>query len=237
MSKGPRILLWDIETDGIQADRVICIGYKWHKEKKVHMLRAEDYPREGLWDDKGLMEAFVPVFEACDWHATWYGARFDLPVIKTRMIQHRMKPLPPKPHLDLWRVARKHFRLYSNRLAAWQDHLGLRDDKTPIKPSVWVKARTGHGPALKYIYEHCHQDVLVLEQAFEQLRPWTEDEPARGLFTHDHDACPSCGSKDLRRRGYKAALTRVYQQFVCNQCGRWFRPTKAEKIVPVRSAA
>jgi len=235
----PRVLLWDIETDGLQADRIVCIGYKFLGEREVHMLKATDYPRDGLWCDKGLIDAFVKVFEECDYHVTWYGSRFDEPVLKTRMIAHEMLPLMPKPHVDLWKAVRYRFRLYSNRLQAWQDHLGLREDKTPVKPSVWIKARYGDAKALEYIYEHCHFDVLVLEKAFKRVRPWIDTEPARGLITGDHHGCPTCGHKKVQRRGYKVANTRAFQQFRCMnpKCGRWFRARVPAKISEIRPAA
>src|SRR3990172_6824087 len=77
--KEPRILHWDIETDGINADRILCIGYKFFNKPPM-VLRAEDYDRVGLWDDKGLLEAFGSVFAEADYHVTWYGSRFDQPV-------------------------------------------------------------------------------------------------------------------------------------------------------------
>lgn len=233
--KGPLILLWDIETDGINADRILCIGYKWHGDKKPKLLRAADYSREGLWDDKGLIEAFAEVFCAADWHVTWYGARFDLPVLYGRMIANRLPPLPPIPHVDLWKTARYQFRTGGgNRLAKWQDFLGLPAEKTPIRPSVWIKARYGHEPSLRYIYDHCMKDVDVLEGVFNRLRPWTNMEPARHLSVQTpHNACISCGSTHLQYRGYRIAKTRRYRQMQCQACGKWQAESKADPVKSV----
>ncbi len=221
--KEPKILLWDIETDGINADRVICIGYKFQGDKKPKLLRAADFPREGLWDDSGMIKAFVSVFESCDMHATWYGSRFDLPVIKARMIQAGLKPLPPKPHLDLWKTARYDFKTGGgNRLAKWQDFLGIPEEKTVVKQSIWIKARYGHEPSLKYIYHHCLIDVDVLENVFVHLKPWIQDIPVRGLMVPtERGACISCGSTHLVARGWRVSKTRRYQQFQCKNCGHW----------------
>lgn len=231
-SREPKILLWDIETDGIMADRVICIGFKWYGQKRVHLLKAEDYERDGLWDDSGLIAAFSKVFAEADYHATWYGARFDLPVVNARIIAGGLLPLPPIPHLDLWRTARYQFKTGGgNRLAKWQDFLGLPDEKTIVKPSIWIKARYGHQPSLEYIYQHCKKDVLVLEGVFERLRPWVRDEPQRRMFrpeTH-REACPKCGSLHTKRQGYKLTRTRRYQQWQCQSCGTWYRSRLSEK--------
>lgn len=226
----PKILLWDIETDGINADRILCIGYKWHREKRVHLLRADDFPRDGLWDDKGLVKAFADVFTSADWHVTWYGARFDLPVVYARMIANGLKPLPAIPHVDLWKTAYVYFKTGGgNRLAKWQDFLGLPFEKTVMKPSVWIKARYGHEKSLKYIYDHCIKDVGVLEGVFNKMRPWVNMEPARHLSvpTPDH-ACISCGSPHLTNHGFRIAKTRRYRRLQCQACGKWQAESKAD---------
>lgn len=231
--KEPRILLWDIETDGINADRILCIGHKLAGPHKTRLFKAADYEREGLWDDKGLMKDFSNTFAECDWHATWYGARFDLPVVNARIIAAGLPPLPPKPHVDLWKTARYVFRTGGgNRLAKWQDFLGLPEEKTPVKPSVWIKARYGHEPSLRYIYEHCTKDVSVLEGVFTKLRPWVTEEPARGLIVHaDRGTCISCGSPHLIRKGYRVSRTRRYVQFQCKSCGKWQAEKKSDRSV------
>jgi uncharacterized protein YprB with RNaseH-like and TPR domain len=229
--KEPRILLWDIETDGINADRILCIGYKF-AGGKTHLLKATDYPRAGLWDDSGLIAAFAEVFASCDYHVTWYGARFDLPVVNARIIANGLQPLPPKPHVDLWKTARYQFRTGGgNRLAKWQDFLGLPAEKTPVRPSVWIKARYGHEPSLRYIYEHCIKDVGVLEDVYSKLRPWVSEEPARGLMVPTaRGTCISCGSLHLVARGWRVSRTRRYQQYQCKNCGKWQAEKKADLI-------
>lgn len=231
----PHILLWDIETDGINADRIICIGYKWAGEKKVHLLRAEDFPREGLWDDAGMLRAWRKIFETADYHVTWYGSGFDLPVVSARLIQAEEPPLPPIPHLDLWKTARYQFKTGGgNRLAKWQDFLGLPAEKTVVRQSIWIKARYGHKPSLKYIYDHCVIDVDVLEGVFNRLRPWVKDEPHRALLVAGHDpaACKSCGSLSLQRRGFHVSRTRKYQRWQCQACGHWQHDKHSLKVGP-----
>lgn len=234
----PKILLWDIETDGINADRVLCIGYKWHDKKKVHLLRAEDYPREGLWCDKGVIGAFAKVFAEADFHVTWYGGRFDLPVINARMIANGLKPLPPVAHVDLWRTARYQFRTGGgNRLGKWQDFLGIPDEKTPVNPSMWIKGRYGHGPSLKYIYDHCIADVYVLEGVYDRLKPWVKDIPQQGLFTGDTVGCISCGSYNLQNRGFHVTRTRKYRRLQCQDCGKWQKTIHSEHSGMKRTGA
>lgn len=226
----PKVLAWDIETDGLQADRVLCIGWKWIGQPETQLFTYDGFGKNTpWWSDKKMLIEFARVFEQCDMHVTWFGSGFDLPVTEGRRIMNGLLPLPSKPHIDLWRVARNKLgtRRQGHRLAAWQDRLGLMDEKTNVRASIWIKARHGDQAALKYIYEHCRKDVDVLEGVFEKMRPWVENIPAWGLFTREEGVCPSCGSEHIRRKGFKVALTRVYQQWLCLDCGRWWRGVKA----------
>lgn len=234
-TKGPRILIWDIESTNLAATfgDVLCIGYKWFGEKKVHVLPWE----AGEEDDAGLVARFAAVFATCDYHVTWYGARFDLPFIRTKMLEFRQKPLPPKPHLDLWRTARNYFKAHSNRLAAWEQLIGTKERKSAIAFRAWKQAMRGDPTGLAEVYDHCKRDVKVLEEVFEALRPWLTEEPMRGLITGEFENCPSCGSSHVHRKGKTLAKTRRYQEFQCQDCGRYFRGTKAIDKSPVTAVA
>lgn len=230
---GPRIMHFDIESTNLSATfgTILCIGYKWHGEKRVYVPSILDAGRDNL-DDHALVAAFARAWDEADYAVSWYGERFDLPMIRTKLLRYGEPPLAPKPHIDLWKTARKMFKAHSNRLAVWQELLGAEHSKTPIAFDAWLRAAQGDQRALREVKRHCELDVRVLEDVFTRMRPWLDNEPRRGLFTGEHDGCPSCGSADVRRKGFKAAQTRVYQQWVCNACGHWFRSRKAVDVSP-----
>lgn len=231
MVKGPRILLWDIETDGLQADRIMCIGYKWAGENKVYLKAYDNYAnRNPWWSDKALVEDFSSIYNSCDYHVTWYGKRFDKTTVETKLIKWGLPPLAPKFHIDLWETARYQFKHYSNRLQAWQDLLGTAADKTIVKASVWIDARyAGPAPdkkakaALKYIYNHCKADIEVLEEVFLKMRPWINKLPQTGIFTGEPGACTACGSLNVKQTRTYTAGVMVYDMFQCQDCGRHMR--------------
>ncbi len=231
VSKSPKIMFWDIESTSLNAafGTILCIGHKLLGEKDPKVITILDHPAggENMLNDKPLVEEFSVAFNACDYHATWYGKRFDLPMINTKLLHHGLKPLMPKPHLDLWETARKHFKLHSNRLAAWQQYLGTPHAKTPIEFDDWLKAAQGNRKSIKYVKTHCAADVNVLEEIFIRFRPWVETEPMRALFTGEADACPNCGNHKLQKRGMQVSLTRVYQRYQCGKCGHWSRSARS----------
>lgn len=232
----PKILLFDIEATGLNAafGTILCIGSKWHGEKQVAVPTILDANKDML-SDKKLVADFAKRWNEADYVVSWYGKRYDEPMIQTKLLRHKLAPLSPKPHLDLWFTARYQFKLHNNRLAAWEQFLGTEHSKTPIDFESWLQAAHGNKAAIAEVVEHCRKDVLVLEEIFDKFRPWIKGQPASQLFGADSDVCPSCGSKHVQKRGYKVAATRIYQQYQCNDCGKWFRDAKALKTVPLRN--
>lgn len=234
--RDPRILIWDIESTGLNATfgTILCIGWKWYGKPKVYVPSIVDEANGNLLDDKGLVKQFIEAFEDCDYHVTWYGDRYDFPMICTKAIKHGLPPIRPKPSLDLWKAVRYRFKAHSNRLNVWEQLLDVENAKTPITFDAWLKAAHGDKRALAEVKHHCKKDVLVLEEVFEKLRPWLDNEPSRGLFTGDHQGCPTCGSHHITKQGFKVARTRKYQQLKCQDCGHWFREAKSLEASPLR---
>ena len=232
----PRILLWDIESTGLNATfgTILCIGWKFYGEKTVYVPSIIDGSNGDMLDDRALVKQFIEAYESCDYHVTWYGDRFDFPMVCSKAFKHDLPPIRPKHSLDLWKAVRYRFKAHSNRLAVWQQICKAKDSKTAIDFDAWLRAAHGDKNALAEVRHHCKKDVLVLEQVFRKLRPWLDNEPSRGLFTGDHDACPSCGSKHVTRQGFKVARTRKYQQLKCQSCGHWFREARSAEASPLR---
>lgn len=226
----PKILIWDIESTNLSASfgTILCIGYKWFGEPKVYVPSILDRNKKrNFLNDRPVVENFVEAFNRCDYHVTWYGERFDLPMVRAKMVRHGLKPLPPKPHLDLWKVARRQFKIHSNRLQAWEQFLGTEHAKTPIAFDAWLAAAQGSRKAMAEVIDHCIKDVEVLEDVFKRFRPWMDNEPARGLITGDYDGCPTCGSHNTSKQGTRITVSRIYQRFQCRSCGHWFHGAKS----------
>ena len=232
----PKILLFDIESTSLNATfgTILCIGYKWLNKDKVHIPTILDKSSKGMLDDSILVKKFADEFIKCDYVVSWYGIRFDLPMINSKLIKYGLGPLPYKPHLDLWDVAKKNFKLHSNRLQAWSEFLGCGQRKSSIEFDHWLRAALGNKKSLECIVDHCYRDVLVLEEVFLKMRPWVKDEPALQLFDPKAEgACPSCGSFHLQSRGYQVSKTRRYKRYQCMDCTKWFRAGKSERPGPI----
>jgi uncharacterized protein YprB with RNaseH-like and TPR domain len=221
----PRVIAWDIEATNLNADwgYIICIGWKVVGEKKTNLLKITDYDlyKKDPTNDKFLVAEASKILSEADVWTTWYGGGYDVPYVQSRLLKHKLPPMPPVPHVDGWKVARYKMKLSSNRLASVTGFLDL-EDKTPVKSGIWAKAQAGDQKALGYIYKHCIQDVIVLEQVYNRIKALTTTHPNVNLANGKLNACPICGAVDtLVKRGYNLARTSKAQRYQCKGCGGW----------------
>lgn len=224
MDKQP-ILLWDLECTNLNADfgYILCAGVKELGKKGVKTFSVADYPeyKKDPTNDKRLVKDVRDYLSKAGAWITWYGQRFDQPFLNSRLTYHRLTPMPPVPHIDGWRIAREKLKLHSNRLASVSSFLQI-EEKTPLNGPIWIKASAGDPSALKYVIQHCKQDVLVLEQAFENIRQLATSGPNVALIRGGSGSeCPRCGEDSLQKRGFRVTVSQKYQRFQCQSCGAW----------------
>jgi len=228
--KRPKIAIWDIECTNLNANYgyMLCMGYKFLGESKSHLISITDFPafQKNPTNDYYLVKAAGEVLSQCDMWVTWYGARFDVPYLQSRLVFHKLPIMPPIAHVDGWRIAKYKMKLNSNRLASVTGFLEL-EEKTPLSGPIWIRAAAGHKQSVKYVTEHCIQDVKVLEQVYERIKPLMTNHPGRGVMEGKKLACPVCGSARVQKRGYHMTRLRKYQRFQCQGCGAWSNDGKS----------
>ena len=220
-SNEARILLWDIESTGLYLDfaRLLCIGYKWYGEKKVHIPKIE-LPESGSWDkaEKQLVKDFMEVYEQADILVTYNGKRFDVPAVQAKALHYGLGVLPNTPHVDLYYTAKSNLKISRKSLQNVGFFLGLNQEKTPVNGKLWLEAQSGNKKALKDIVDHCRADVLMLEEAYTVMRPLVRTHPR----VDGYGPCRVCGSRKLQRRGPYITKTKNNAQRVqCQECGSW----------------
>jgi uncharacterized protein YprB with RNaseH-like and TPR domain len=219
-------MVFDIEATSLEADfgNMLAFGYKWLGDKETHVLSLLDTNgvctscgKVEAVSDKKLIKAVYPILASADMLISWYGKQYDIKFLNTRVLDAGLKPLPPTPHVDLYWAAKTHLKLSSNRLANVQDFLNLPTSKTPLTKRVWRQAQAGHVSSIKYIVEHCRRDVLVLEEAYERLKPYVRQHPMLGL----RRSCAVCNGIRLQRRGKLSLRSGHFVRVQCQDCGRW----------------
>lgn len=224
------IMHWDLESSSLFGDVgiLLCAGYKL-TNKAPKILSVRDYPKSfsnGRITDKYLVKDFYEVLTDPSVHmwSTYFGLGFDVPMFNTRLLEFGLPPLPKFPHCDSWRIAKKKLKLHNNRLASVSAFVGV-EEKTPLKLSIWRDAGQGNRPSIKYVEDHCRQDVVVLEQAYEKIKPFADMtiHPNLANITGEFDGCPRCTSIKVQRRGLEVTSKQRFQRFQCMECGAWFR--------------
>lgn len=234
-----RILSWDIEASGLNADFgiVLCVGFLEVGKKTPEVLNILDYrAADGdlIRAEKQLLKDVTTRLLDCDVWLTHFGTWYDINFVNSRLIYHRLPIIPPNfSHIDTWKISKNRLKLRNNRLVTISEFLGTEEEKDKIKPEQWLRALGGHKPSMAYILQHCRKDVVVLAEVYDRLRPLVLEHPNRGLLD-GRGGCSVCGAQRLQARGYHVTRTRKYRRFQCQSCGAW---SKGSKPVAVASRA
>jgi DNA polymerase elongation subunit (family B) len=233
----PRICLYDIETApslGLYFDRyregniiaevrpwfMMSFSYKWQGEKKIHYHCLADYPAfdRDIHDDKALVvDLHRLVYSKADCLVAHNGDRFDQRKTKARFLKHGLPPPPPIKSIDTLKIARRVFKMDSNRLNDIGEYLGL-GGKYVTKGDLWKRCYNGDREAYKEMGRYNKRDVDLLEKVFDRLAPWQPNPPI--LMTGD--GCPNCGGFKSQRRGYNIARKSKSPRLQCQDCGQWY---------------
>lgn len=241
-----KILAWDLETSDLRADWGWIISAAWcdlsDPQRKIHHIRIDDYKgfNNDRTNDRSLCVDLANALSAADIWVTWYGDRFDIPFANTRLIAHGLDVLPTIPSIDGWKAARNHLKMASNRLGSAAELVGA-ESKTPVGGALWRRARCGHRDGIDYVVEHNLQDIVVLGQVYDALRPVIRNHPNVNLVEHSRDVrakdvkCVACGSDRVHSRGYRIAKSRRSVRYQCQDCGTWFQG-RSEPVQPAKQS-
>src|SRR6185312_6232542 len=229
-----KIIAWDIETTDLSANWGWILSAAWcdlnDPGRSIKHVRIDKYKgfNSDRTNDKPLLVDLANALSEADIWVTWYGDRFDIPFVNTRLLVHGLSTLPTIPSVDGWRAARNHLKLTSNRLASLTELFGV-DRKTPVLEKQWQRARAGHTDGIDYVVEHNLKDVKVLGEVYDLIRPVIRNHPNVNLVERARDQraanvqCPVCASHRVHSRGYRVAKSRRSVRYQCQECGSWFQ--------------
>lgn len=175
-----RVGFFDLEASNLDADfgqmLSYCIKDSNSKEILGDIITKNDLVKNPPGQaDKRIVRNCIRDLSKFDRIVTFYGARFDLPFLRTRaaVCGVDFPTYGSLSHKDLWFVIRGKYKLSSNRLQnACKVILG-KTNKTHIEPKHWHGALQGNKKSLKYIYEHNCWDVLDLQDLYERVESFS----------------------------------------------------------------
>lgn len=243
-----KILLWDCETmpniaaiwgkyeqDALWYERegyMFCFSYKFLGDKRTRVLSLPDFKtyKKNPHDDKELIQALYALFEEADVIIAHNGDSFDQKVANGRFLVHGLTPPAPYKQTDTLKIARKNFKLNSNKLDDLGRILGVGRKERTGGIDLWYDVYHGDQKAVKKIVSYNIQDVNLLERVYMKLRGWDTNSAPVNVYEGRPNACRVCGSdKIYAGMKYRATNTTLYQYFRCMGCGANLKSRLPEK--------
>jgi hypothetical protein len=100
---------------------------------------------------------------------------------------------------------------------------------------LWLDCMAGNRKAWAEMKEYQIQDVNLLLDLYEKLKPWIKNGPHVALHNGVENGCRNCGSANLQSRGIAKTTTATYQRYQCQDCGTWNRGAKSLTTTAMRS--
>lgn len=239
--KSPRVLIFDIETSPLEVftwgiyDQnvglnqvkedwsVLSYSAKWLGDSADKIVYADTRKEKNVRNDKNLLKGIWDLLDTADVVITQNGKSFDARKLNARFVIHGMEQPSSYQHIDTKRLAKKHFAFTSHGLEYMTDKLCTKYKKLSHKrfpgQSLWTECLKGNKEAWKEMELYNKHDVLSLEELYNVLAPW-DDSINFNVYTDDCVTRCSCGSTDLRNKGYHYTKTGMFRRWKCNACGK-----------------
>lgn len=168
------VFSWNIGRDQtidhnsiIQERAIICVGYKWEGESKIHSIEWNK------GNDKELLEKFSKIIDSADEVLTQNGDSFDIKWLRTRCLYHNVPISNKFNSIDTLKMARAGFRFNCNKLDYMGKFFGL-GGKIETTYDLWKDISLHHDKkAMNKMVEYCKEDVNKLEQIYKKLQKYS----------------------------------------------------------------
>ena len=233
--KGAKILLLDIEC----APTTAYVWGRWDQNVSQKQVVQEGYllTYSAKWlggdtivsnriyepkNDEVLVQELAELMEQADLVVAHNAQKFDIPLIKTRMVALGMTPPSPSKIVDTLRIAKAEFRFPSNSLDSIATYLGLPRKMSHSGFELWTRCMAMEDEAFDEMLEYNIQDVVVLEEVYMKLRHWSKTHPNVALYEPVGSLkCVCCGSEDLSKVAKKYHTnSSIYEMLKCKSCGK-----------------
>ncbi len=177
-----RIGYLDIEASALVADwgQMLSWCILDSVTGKIHfdVLTKDDLEKYHNGDeDRRIVKSVIDKMGEMDRIVTYYGARYDIPMIRARA--HITGVRFPYPHglikhKDCYDIIKSKFKLSSRRQEnACRQILG-QTEKTRVDSRYWRAAVRGDSKALNYVLEHNKADVRDLQRLYETVKDYVK---------------------------------------------------------------
>ena len=243
-----RILFFDLETSPMTAHtwglwqqnislsqivsstEVICFGAQFYGEKKVHFHSVY---HDGKTE---MLQRLHELMDEADVLVGWNSKGFDHKHINREFLEAGILPPSPTKDFDLMALVKRKFRFPSNKLDYVAQKLGVGAKVSHTGFQLWLDVMAGNEKAWRTMRKYQIQDVKLLVDLYEKLRPWADGQlPNAALTNGKPESCVACGGEHLTVRGRYYTAGASYPRYRCHDCGKWQRLKSAKASTEFRS--
>lgn len=214
--------VWRMWDENISPDQLIddggllCFCAHWHGSK--------EYMFFSKWVDgsQGMAQAALQLLDEADAVVTYNGDKYDLPKLRGSIILAGLRPPAPPTSIDLIKAVKK-FGFVMNRLAYIGPLLKVGSKMKHEGFNLWRSVLEGDPKAEKRMEKYCVQDVKVLVQLYNRIRPFIDNHPHLG---DNRGLCGACGSEHIQLRGHRRTKFFKVRRLQCQDCGSWSTGTR-----------
>lgn len=245
MKSGPKILLLDIETAPLlvycwalhnqyiaakQMEKNTCVlswSAKWLDEKKVHYMDQRNV--KDVENDKKILKEMHKLMNEADIIIGHNSEKFDIRRLNARFATHKLKPVETYKTFDTYKESKKIWDFPSHTLESLAVELNLNNKKLKHKKypgfELWKQCLMGNNSAWNEMKLYNKMDVLVLEDLYHKIRPWS-NKLNINVFHDDEENICGCGSTEFKKKGFAYTSTSKFQRYICKHCGHQTRSRK-----------
>lgn len=218
--------VWGLWQQNVAINQILKPGYtlswaaKWYGKRQIFFDSI-------LSGHRPMMYGIYALLREADAVCHYNGSKFDIPTLNKEFLLMSLTPPPPSLQIDLLQVARRRFRLASNKLDYVAQQLGVGKKLAHKGFDLWLECMAKDPIAWKKMEAYNKQDVRLLEKVYTRMLPWIKNHLNLSVLK-ERPGCPNCGSTDSQRHGYTFTKSCKYKRYQCSACGTWHRDTKSE---------
>jgi uncharacterized protein YprB with RNaseH-like and TPR domain len=216
-----RLLFVDLETTGLGGGAgtyAFLVGCGWFDGP---CFRVRQFFLASHTAERALLEGVADAANAASGVVTYNGKSFDLPLIETRFMFHRMEtPFAGVPHVDMLHPARRLWRSGADegcRLTSMEETLlgHVREGDVPgfeIPSRYFHYVRTSDARPLNAVLEHNRLDLLALAMLTARAAQLLEDGAAGARTAREAYGLGRLYERGGRTEEAKACYTKAAEE-------------------------
>lgn len=244
-TKGPKVLIFDIETAPIIAHvwglwennvglnqivkdwHVISWSAKWLDSPESEVMYMDQRGLKKVEDDKNLLQQIWNLLNEADVVITQNGIKFDQRKLNARFVLNGMGKPSSFRHIDTARIAKRHFDFTSYKLAYMTDKLCTKYKKLThhgkfAGHEMWTECLKDNIEAWQEMEKYNRYDVLSLEELYHVLIAW-DSSIDFSVYTEEEKRVCSCGGDKFIKNGFVYTNSAKYQRYQCKGCKKEHR--------------